>query len=200
MAIDVLTQRLRAELQGRTEPLFVGVDGRSGAGKSTLAAAIADELGHATVAVIEGDEFYSGGSSESWDRRSAEEKADHVIDWRRQAEVLSSLRAGGRAEWFPFDWQASDWDDEPAPLSIHPVRAECRSVVILEGAYSCRPELHPWLDLTVFVDPPPEVRRGQLLAREGDEYREEWEHRWSEAEDHYFSNIMPPARFDLVVR
>ena len=143
MALDVLIQRLRAELQGRAEPLFVGVDGRSGAGKSTLAAAIADELGHATVTVIEGDEFYAGGSSESWDRRSAEEKADHVIDWRRQANVLSNLRAGGRAEWFPFDWEASDWDGEPAPLSRQAVRAECQPVVILEGAYSCRPELHP---------------------------------------------------------
>lgn len=199
MALDLLTQRLQDELEGRARPLFVGIDGRSGAGKSTLASAIAEELGRAVVAVIEGDAFYSGGSGESWDRRSAEEKAAHVIDWRRQADVLADLQANGRAEWFPFDWEASNWDSEPAPLSDEVMSTECRSIVILEGAYSCRPELQPLLDLTVLLDPTSEVRRAQLLAREGDAYRSAWEHRWSEAEDHYFSIIMPSDRFDLVL-
>jgi len=199
MALDLLTRRLRDELEGRAKPLFVGIDGRSGAGKSTLASAIADDFGRAIVAVIEGDAFYSGGSGESWDRRSAEEKSAHVIDWRRQADVLADLRANGRAQWLPFDWEASDWDSEPAPLSAEAMFVESRPIVILEGAYSCRPELQPLLDLTVLLDPASEVRRAQLLARQGDAYRSAWEHRWSEAEEHYFSIIMPRDRFDLVL-
>ncbi len=199
MALDLLTQRLRDEMKGRAKPLFVGIDGRSGAGKSTLASAVADELGRAVVAVIEGDAFYSGGTGEAWDSRSAEEKAANVINWRRQVDVLAELRANGRAEWLPFDWEASNWDSEPAPLSDEVVSTESRPIVILEGAYSCRPELQPSLDLTVLLDPASEVRRAQLLAREGDQYRSAWEHRWSEAEDHYFSIIMPRDRFDLVL-
>ena len=73
------------------------------------------------------------------------------------------------------------------------------SVVVLEGAYSCRPELHDLLDLRVLLDIPPWVRRRRLLEREGDAFRADWEARWSAAEDHYFGTVMPPERFDLVL-
>ena len=200
MNVDPLLERLRTELAGRTQPFFVGLDGRSGAGKSTLAQLVVDELGDDAVTVIEGDEFYAGGSGATWDEKSAEEKAANVMDWRRQLHVLGTLRSGGTAEWFPFDWEAEDWDSDEACLASTTNRTSARPIVMLEGAYSSRPELHAALDLTVLLDPPAEVRRAQLLAREGDEYRNEWEHRWSAAEDHYFGVIMPPARFDLVLR
>ena len=71
--------------------------------------------------------------------------------------------------------------------------------MLLEGAYAARPELHALLDLLVLLDPPADVRRRQLLDREGDLYRAEWEGRWSEAEDIYFGHIMTSDRFDLVL-
>jgi uridine kinase len=180
----------------------VGIDGRSGGGKSTLAVAVAARLpaDHGlTVTVIEGDEFYAGGSSATWDARTAEEKADLVIDWRRQRVVLESLLVEGVAEWRPFDWEADDWDADEVPLLDRAVGATAADVVILEGAYSCRPELHDLVDLLVLLDPPAERRRRQLLEREGDEYRADWEGRWGEAEDHYFGVVMPPERFHLVL-
>lgn len=124
-------------------PGFVGLDGRSGSAKSTLARALADLLAAdgPTVTIIEGDDFYAGGSAATWD--------------------------------------AGD-------------------VILLEGAYSCRPELHDLLDLRVLLDVPTDVRRRQLLEREGEHYRVDWEGRWSAAEAHYFGTIMPPTSFDLV--
>lgn len=151
------------------------------------------------MTVIDGDDFYAGGSAESWDRRTAVEKAARVIDWRRQRVVLRDLRERGSAAWRPFDWDAPDWDRDPAPLAPEPIRCAAGSVVLLEGAYSCRPELHDLLDLRVFLDPPPELRRRQLLEREGDAYRADWEARWAAAEDHYFTAVMPPRGFDLVL-
>jgi uridine kinase len=197
----VLIALLRARMTGRTSPLFVGIDGRSGVGKSTLAAAIATGLADADalVTVIEGDQFYAGGSAESWDRHTAADKADRVIDWRRQRHVLAQLRETGVAEWHPFDWEADDWDRDTVPLASEPITARAGSVVVLEGAYSCRPELHDLLDLRVLVDIPREVRRRRLLEREGDDYRSDWEARWSAAEDWYFETVMPPERFDLVL-
>ena len=189
-------------LAGRTPPLVVGIDGRSGGGKSTLAAAGAARLTAehgVTAAVLEGDQFYAGGSSATWDARTAEEKADMVIDRRRQRTVLEALLADGVAEWRPFDWEADDWDAEEAPLAAASVRTATADVVLLEGAYSCRPELHDLLDLLVLLDPPSDLRRQRLLDREGDAYRADWEGRWAEAEDHYFGTVMPPVRFDLVL-
>ena len=189
-SVDVLMTRLRVARSVAGEPLFVGIDGRSGVGKLTLAASIA--IAYATVdsvagsvTVIEGDQFYAGGSAESWDRESPAEKAARVIDWPRQRAVLEQLRVGGVAEWFPFDWAAEDWDADVVPLDREPIVARAGSVVVLEGVYSCRPELHDLLDLRVLLDIPHDLRRRRLLEREGDAYRSGWEARWSMAEDYY---------------
>jgi uridine kinase len=200
--VAVLTEWIEDILTGRGAPVFVGLDGRSGAGKSTLAAAAASRLrehGHSGVSVIEGDQFYAGGSATAWDQRSASEKVDRGIDWRRQRAVLEDLRELGRAEWRSFDWEADDWDAAVVPLAATPITAAVGSVAILEGAYSCRPELHRLLDLRVLLDTPRDVRRARLLEREGEEYRDDWEARWSVAEDHYFGTLMTPDRFDLVL-
>lgn len=186
-----LLDYLHQELAGSAEPLFVGLDGRSGAGKSTLAAAMRAEFGADTVSVIEGDQFYAGGSGNSWDVRSVEDKVANAMDWARQAAVLGSLRTTGKAAWHSFDWEAADWDSDDARLADETIEARSSPIVLLEGAYSCRPELHSRLDALVLLDPPRKVRRAQLLSREGDAYRAEWEDRWSEAEDHYFDHIMP---------
>lgn len=199
-----LAGHIRPRIAGHGRSFFVGLDGRSGSGKSTVAAALGGELapsigGAANVTVIDGDQFYAGGSAATWTARSAEEKAARVIDWRRQRSVLEQLRAHGAAEWRPFDWEADDWDADTVPLASEPIRAHAGEVVLLEGAYSCRPELHDLLDVLVLLDVPRDVRRAQLLAREGEHYRADWEGRWSSAEDVYFGSVMPPERFDLVL-
>lgn len=195
--VDVLTAR-HASLQ---RCVFVAIDGRSGAGKSTLAVALASACQERglTVVVIEGDDFYAGGSAERWDERSPEERADRVIDWRRQRAVLEDLRRHGRASWYPFDWEAPDWNADRVPLRSTPMSVQSADIVVLEGAYSARPELHDVLDIRVLLDTPAAQRRRQLLEREGDEYRADWEARWSAAEDHYFGIVMPPDRFDHVL-
>jgi uridine kinase len=175
---------------------IVAIDGRSGAGKSTLAAALTEEL---DAAVIAGDDFYAGGTPATWDARTPVERATLCIDWRRQRKVLEALARGEVAEWFPFDWNAPDWDAGDQLLSDVAMTCRPASVVILEGAYSARPELHDLLDLTVLLDTPSEIRRARLLQREGAEYRSDWEARWSSAEEHYFGQVMPPRAFDLVI-
>jgi uridine kinase len=199
-----LVERIDQVRAERPTSCFVALDGRSGSGKSTLAASVARMLdasqpGEPIVTVIDGDQFYAGGSAQRWDERSPRERASQVIDWRRQREVLQALRATGRAEWYPFDWDADDWDTDIVPLRREPLRCAITPVVVLEGAYSARPELHDLLDLRVLVDTPTDVRLRRLLEREGAEYRADWLGRWSAAEDHYFGTVMPRSRFDVVV-
>lgn len=195
---------LRERIAHRDQPLFVGLDGRSAAGKSTLAALVAQEFAvtqgdRGFVTVIESDEFYAGGSGEAWDRKTAAEKADEVIDWRRQRVALTQLRQYGIAEWQAFDWEAENWDSDTVPLASPATVTRSAPVTVLEGAYSCRPELHHLLDARILLDVPRSVRRKQLLDREGYDYQAEWEARWTEAENHYFREVMPPEHFDLVL-
>jgi uridine kinase len=202
-----LIARLRRELTAPAAgPLVVGLDGRSGSGKSTVAAAVADALERGDdgadsvlVTVIEGDSFYGGGCAASWDRRTPAENAALVIDRHRQQTVLEDLRRQGTATWHPFDWDSERWDQEPSPLAARPITAVAAPVVLLEGAYSCRPDLAHLLDLRVLLDVAPDLRRRRLVEREGDDHRPDWDARWSAAEDHYFGTIMPPDRFDLVL-
>lgn len=170
---------------------LVALDGRSGVGKSTLAAAVAERTG---AAVIDGDDFYAGGPAALWDAMTAEQKTDHVIDWRRQRAVLECLARGQSASWHPYDWDADDGSFSSRLLTCAP-----SGVVVLEGAYSARPELADLLSLRVLLDLPRRERRRRLLEREGARYRAVWEARWSESEDHYFGVVMPPPAFDLVL-
>ena len=99
----------------RPGPILVALDGRSAAGKSTLAAVVAPLVG---AVVIDGDDFYSGGTAETWDAMSAAEKASHCMDWRRQRPVLEKLARGEVATWHPYDWEADDGSLAPTPVIL----------------------------------------------------------------------------------
>ena len=191
-SVSVLVDRigdLRAARRFAT--VLVAIDGASGAGKSTFALKVGLET---EANVIDGDDFYAGGSAEMWDAMSPAEKAAHCIDWRRQRPVLDALAKGEPAIWHPYDWDADD-----GSLAERPVYHDPAPVIILEGVYSARPELADLLDLRVLYDAPREVRQQRIAEREGSDYRTEWNQRWEEAEEWYFTQVMPPEVFDLVL-
>lgn len=110
------------QLVGSDAPFFVGNDGHSGAGKSTLAAAVTTDFSdprdnHDRVTVIDGDDFYTGGSAVLWDGRTTAENVDQVINW-----------------------QATERDSEVVPLTLAPTLARAAPLIVLQGTYSCRSE------------------------------------------------------------
>jgi uridine kinase len=173
------------------KPILIAIDGHSAAGKSTLAAAVARPL---EAEVIDGDEFYAGGTEEQWDAMSPAEKAAHCVDWRKQRPVLETLARGEEARWHAYDWEVGD-----GRLLEDPTICPAASVLILEGVYSARPELADLFHLRVLYDAPPELRHLRWVEREGEGYLDDWARRWSEAEDWYFSHLMTRDRFDLVL-
>ena len=186
----VLCERITALRAAARTPVLVALDGRSGAGKSTLAGQVGAQVG---ALVIDGDDFYRGGTDASWEGLGPAEKVDQVIDWERQRSLLAQLRRGEAATWQPYDWEADD-GRRGATVTAGPA-----AVVILDGAYSARPELSDLYSLRVLLDVTRDIRRARLLLREGERYRAEWEARWEEAEDLYFDVLMPATAFDLVL-
>lgn len=180
------------QLTQRKSPVVVAVDGRSGTGKSTLSARMAAQFG---AALIDQDDFYSGGDFDDWMPLTPEQRADRCIDWRRlRQEVLEPLITGHSARWHPFDW------DTLNGLAKCELQAEPSEVIVLDGAYSSRQELSDVINLTVLVTLPEEVRRRRLVDREGAEWMTTWHRVWDEAEDHYFSRMRPPGQFDIVIQ
>jgi uridine kinase len=188
-AVETLIEAIRRLYQ--EGPTLIAVDGHSAAGKSTLAAAVAQRL---EAEVIDGDEFYAGGTAEQWDAMSPAEKAAHCVDWRKQRPVLEALARGEEARWHAYDWEAGD-----GRLLQHPTICPEAPVVILEGVYSARPELADLFQLRVLYDAPADLRHLRWVEREGEGYLDDWARRWSEAEDWYFSHVMTPDQFDLVL-
>jgi uridine kinase len=168
----------------RGDHIVIAVDGPSGCGKSTLSAKLALAL---EAIVVPGDDFFAAEiTSAEWDRRTPAERARDAIDWRRlRLEALEPLRAGWAAQWHPFDFAAGERPDGTYAIAAHPVRLEPAPIIILDGAYSSRPELADLIDLAVLIEVPA--------------FLNAWHARWDAAETFYFAEVRPAAAFDLIL-
>ncbi len=182
-----------APRSGSNAPLVVALDGHSGVGKSTIARRISDSL---NAVVVECDGFYLGETTEKWTKMSVKEKVDNCIDWRRlRSEVLEPLISGKVAEWRVFNQEKQEG------LSDNIIKALPNNIIILDGIYSARPELSDLVDLSVLIDVSDDsARRNRLITREGKDRISAWQEIWDEAEDYYFTDIMPKAKFDIILQ
>jgi uridine kinase len=195
---DVVVADVRRLLTGRARPLLVSIDGASGSGKSMLAALVATRL---VATVVPADDFFAAQLTDAdWDARSVAQRAADALDWRRlRAEALEPLLAGKPARWHPFDFSAGIRADGSYGFSTRAETREPRQVVVLEGAYACRPELADLIGWSVLVDAPADVRHERLARREEARFLAAWHARWDAAEVWYFSHVRPKLAFDRVV-
>ena len=127
--------------------------------------------------MVQADDFFSSHrTGAEWDACSAAEKAALAIDWRRlRAEALEPLRAGRVASWHPFDFAAYDYATGSG-LATQVVTRSPTRVIVLDGIYSCRPELDDLIDLSVLVEAPAVVRHYRHNEREATD-EAEWHSR-----------------------
>ena len=196
--LDVLVAEVRMRLRTSGRPFLVAVDGRSGAGKSTIAGQAAAIL---DAALVPTDDFFAATLTDrAWSERSPPRRVADALDWRRlRAEALEPLLAGRPAHWRAFDFEAGARPD--GSYAFRTLLTECRPrpVVILEGAYSSRPELTDLIALAVLIETPAPLRRARLAAREAPEHLAVWHARWDAAEDYYFTKVRTRNAFPLVL-
>jgi uridine kinase len=197
-AAQTIIAAARQLLLDRATPMLIALDGPSGTGKSVLAALVAEALG---ATVVPSDDFFAAEiTSAEWDARSPSQRAADAIDWRRlRRDALEPLRASKPAAWHAFDFEAGLRRDGTYPMRTQPERRHPAPVIILDGAYSSRPELADLIDLSVLVDAPPALRHARLANREHPDFLRTWHARWDAAEAYYFTHVRPPSSFDLVV-
>ncbi len=190
IAIEDLARQIKQQSQSK-DTFFIAVDGRSGVGKSTISGRLAELLPSAVV--IDQDDFYMGGTYDHWLSLSPKERYNQTIDWLRlRQEVLLPLRAGQTARWRAYDW---DLDT----LSSHTSTAEPAMYVIVEGTYSARPELRDEFDMLLLVKVAEPERQDRLEVREGEDFSEEWDVIWKEAEDYYFTEVLHETDMDATL-
>jgi len=198
VAVDAVVAAIRA-CAVHARCLVVAIDGRSGAGKSTVAALVGQGI---EAVIVPCDDFFAASVSDAdWDRRTPEQRAADAIDWRRlRREAIEPLRNGRAARWYAFDFLAGPRGDGTYPLQRTPTERAPKPVVLLDGAYSSRPELAEVLDLSVLVEAAPTTREARLRAREEADVLRQWHARWDPAEEYYFGQVRPSSTFDVVVR
>lgn len=192
VAANKIIHAIEQKLEGREDPLIVAIDGKSGVGKTAISKEVADRLGAVNVLC---DDFFTGGHNDYWAKQNAQYQIDHVIDWRRiRKEVIEPQKNGQKATWHPFNWKKFEG------LSEETIEAEPKNIVILDGAFSNRPELRDVIDFSVLVETPKDVHMDRVKRREGEDYSEDWHATWQESMEYYFEKISPPKTFDLVVQ
>jgi uridine kinase len=164
-AVHEIVQQVQRRQLEKSKPLLIAIDGGSGSGKSTVASAAAEKLG---AALVLGDDFFAAHiTDQGWAQRDFKARAADSIDWQRlRREALEPLLAGKRARWHPFDFQSSVRSDGTYRMLAESVECAPADVIVLDGAYSARPELSDLIDLSVLSDAPVALRHERLRTRE----------------------------------
>ena len=197
-ACDTIATAVQQQMQTRTTPFVVALDGASGAGKSTLAPLLAADL---AAVLIPTDDFFSAHIPDAdWDRFTVAERYAQVLAWARiRSDVLAPLRRGRPACWHAFDFASGLREDGIYGMEAAVQTRQPADVIVLEGAYSAAPYLADLLDLRVLLDVPRIERHTRLRAREDPEFLQVWHARWDDVESYYRREVMPPSAYDLVI-
>lgn len=154
-------------------PRIVALDGRCAAGKTTLAARLQQWTG---CNVVHMDDFFLRPAQRTEAR--LRQPGGNVDRERFLAEVLRPLRHGEGCTYRPYDCRTQGWKPpvciDPAPLTI------------VEGAYSCHPDLWDLYDLHLFLTVSPDEQLRRIRARNGADGLEMFQNRWIPLEEAYF--------------
>lgn len=181
-AVSIITNRLNVILKAKPFVLMA-IDGRSGSGKTTLAELLSNELNCVTV---HADDFFLQDFQRTVERLStAGENIDHE---RLKDEVILPLSLKGEASYRPFDCCTMSFKQ-----AVH--IPKCHAVII-EGSYSCHPDLWDYYDLKIFVTCDELIQKNRIISRNGNN-ADMFFSKWIPLEEKYFSAFDIERRCDL---
>lgn len=163
----------------------VAIDGRCASGKTTLADALAERLG---CAVFRTDDFFLRPVQRTPERLAT--PGGNMDRERLLDEVILPLERGKKTVVH------SAYDCKTGTMTPS-VETEIGNVVIIEGSYSCHPDLWDHYDLRVFLTVSPEEQMRRITEREGEAAAEVFRQKWIPLEEDYFKAYRVAERCDL---
>lgn len=161
----------------------IAIDGRSAAGKTSLAAAIAKKT---DCTVLHTDDFFIPP-----ERRGENfSKPGGNIDMDRLIKALSCLLNDQKAEYERYLCSEKRFSETVTVLP--------KSIVLLEGSYSCHPLLWGLFDLHVFLDINAYEQKKRVLSRNG-ENSGAFFSIWIPREEEYFSAFGIKEKCELLI-
>lgn len=171
----------------KKDSIIIAIDGRCGGGKTTLATQLAKML---DCNVIHMDDFFLRPEQRTEERiNTPGENVDHE---RFLDEVLIPLCENKPFAYRPFSCKNQALGDS--------VNVEPKPVTIVEGSYSCHPDLWDYYDLRIFVDIHPDVQMQRIINRNGTEAAQMFKNRWIPLEEMYFNAYNIKDKCDISVK
>ena len=152
----------------------IAIDGRCGSGKTTLANKLKEYL---DCHIFHMDDFYLQTCQRTKERYN--EPGGNVDRERFKKEVLDPLKNHQDVFYRPFDCSSMSISEG----TLYPYK----SINIIEGSYSCHPDLIDAYDLTIFVDIDESLRHKRIEERNGKEALNMFIKKWIPLEEKYFS-------------
>ena len=182
VTFETLCAYIEQELQTK-QPFILAIDGNSASGKTTLACRLADRFGGD---VIHMDDFFLPFSLRTYER--LQEPGGNVHYERFYEQIIKPLQSGTTSFcWQRFECSSGNYASELC-------RIENPSLIIIEGAYSMRPEFRQAYDMTLFLCAGPETQKERIQHRNGSEKLHAFLEKWIPMENKYFEYYKIPEQ------
>lgn len=178
---EIIRRRLKEN--GRMK---LAIDGMAASGKSTLACKLAEEFGGE---VIHMDDFFLPMELRTAER--LEEPGGNVHYERFSAEVAGCLRNEESFDYGVFSCRQM--------AVVEKRHISNNGFVIVEGAYSLRPDFRDIYDFKIFMTVERDVQQQRILNRNGDSGLTVFNQRWIPLEEKYFNELKPDKAADMII-
>ncbi|MBE5761770.1 MAG: hypothetical protein E7334_07215 [Clostridiales bacterium] len=173
-------------LLAKKEQVNIAIEGGSASGKSTL--------GELLQKVYDCNLFHMDDYFLQLHQRTLERFAQpggNVDRERFKEEVLDNLKTGEAFSYRPFDCSTMTVSD---PVDVSPKRLN-----VIEGAYSCHPELFDAYDLAVYLNIDEKTQADRILKRNGFDMQQRFLNEWIPLEKIYFEHFDIRNKCDIVI-
>lgn len=182
--LEQLTSKIN-ELLSKKDYVILAIDGRCGSGKTTLASHLQKEF---KANLFHMDDFYLPLSLRTPEILS--QIAGNIDRWRLIEEVLRPLQ-----KRLPFTYRT--YSHTPSPHFSEPIQVQPTKVTIVEGSYSCHPDLASFYDYKIFLSLDKDRQWQRLSGRETPEELASFAKFWIPMEERYFQACQIQAKCDF---
>ena len=185
--MEEIINEIKSLAESADKNVLIAIDGRCASGKTTFAGHLSEVL---ECNVFHMDDFFLRPEQRTAER--LKEPGGNVDRERFSEEILTPLtEEADSIVYRKFDCHTMSLQ---SPVTVSP-----KKINIVEGAYSCHPDLIDKYDMKVFFDITKELQKERILNRNGSKQWEVFRDRWIPMEERYFEEFGIRDRCDMCV-
>ncbi len=185
MNINDAVMLIQEKINTSSKSLTIAIDGRCASGKTTLAALI-EEFSDCNV--IHLDDFFLQSEQRTPQRLGS--PGGNFDKERFIDEVITGMRSGTDFSYHRFDCRTMKLGEE--------IHVKQKPLTVIEGSYSCHPDLSRNWDMKFFVTTDKETQKERIRKRNPDK-AEMFYSRWIPMEEEYFSYFDIEKACDYII-